>query len=393
MPMQIIRDDITRVEADAIVNSANRYPTFASGVDERIYEAAGIPELLAAREKIGYLEIGEAGVTPAFKLKAKYIFHVSSPHWQGGRHNEINLLRQCYNKVLALAAEHNCTSIAIPLLATGNFRFPQGVGLEVATAAIREFLHEHEMLITLVVYNRKSFTLAKELTDDVKAYIDENYVKSFSEGQRIDSVRDRLKRRGKFRDDNEPGVMHTIRPHFNLNINVSKNFDLYEAADVLCNEEFIDDTSLEETSDKQKTSDKEELMLSVAANSLDFTSIDGIAERKFITFGEHVQQLMNKKGIAKGSDVYTACNMDKKLWSKVMKPEHNPSKSTVMQICIGLRLNLDEAIDLMQVAGFAFSNSKMQDIIVAYCIKNKKDIYDTDTILFNQTGKTLSNCG
>lgn len=400
MPMQIIRADITRVHADAIVNSANRAPTFAEGVDARIYEAAGAELLLTEREKIGYLEIGEACVTPAFKLSAKYIFHVSSPRWIDGNHNEVQLLRQCYDKVLQMAVENHCESIAIPLLATGNFRFPQGVGLEVATAAIREFLYDHDLDITLVVFNRRSFSLAKGITDEVKAYIDENYVESYKEGRYAKyslneepwgegPARRRISRSlAKKITTNRPTESPYVREARSI---PEPTIDAEEVADAAL---FSENVSAQPTSFPRPSQDDDicEDVLCVQAYMVPDTWKD-YESRKFVPFSDHVIRLMNKKGIEKSSHVYNACGMSKQTWAKMMNPAHNPSKTTVMQLCIGLKLNLDEARDLMMQAGYAFSPNKKEDVIIEFCISRSMDIFDTNNILFDAMGKTLSNCG
>ena len=176
MPFQIIRNDITKVKADAIVNTANPFVNIGAGVDSAIYEAAGREQLLAARNKIGVLEPGEAAITSAFNLDAKYIIHVSSPWWRGGDKGEAELLRSCYDKTLKLAKDNSCKSIAFPLLATGSYDFPKRLGLEIAVSAFTDFLEENEMEITLVVFEKSTVHISGELGEEVKSYIDDLYV-------------------------------------------------------------------------------------------------------------------------------------------------------------------------------------------------------------------------
>ena len=132
MPFKIIRNDITKVKADAIVNTVNPYGFIGRGVETAIYHAAGSEELLEERRKLGILHPGDVGITPAFNLDAKYIIHVSGPVWKDGRSNELAILRQCYDKALHMAVENNCKSIAFPLLATGTYRFPEEIGVAIA---------------------------------------------------------------------------------------------------------------------------------------------------------------------------------------------------------------------------------------------------------------------
>ena len=167
MPFQIIRNDITKVKADAIVNTANPSVAIGDGVDSAIYKAAGEKDLLAERQKIGYLAPGEVGITPAFNLDAKYIIHASGPWWEGGNKGEAELLRQCYDKSLQLAAKHKCKSIAFPLLATGTYGFPQKLGIEIAVEAFTRFLEDYEMEIFLVVFGAKSVKISGELGEEV----------------------------------------------------------------------------------------------------------------------------------------------------------------------------------------------------------------------------------
>ena len=140
MPFQIIRNDITRVEADAIVNTVNPYVQIGRGVELAIYNAAGKEKLFAERKKLGILLPGDVGITPAFQLNAKYIIHVSGPFWQDGKYNEEDILKQCYYKALELAVKNNCHSIAFPLLSTGTYKFPKELGISIAIEVFTNFL-------------------------------------------------------------------------------------------------------------------------------------------------------------------------------------------------------------------------------------------------------------
>ena len=178
MPFKIIRNDITKVHADAIVNTANPDPTYGAGTDSAIYRAAGEKKLLAERRRIGRLGVGEAAVTPAFNLKAKYIIHTVGPVWVDGEHREFELLASCYRKSLQIARRLHCRSIAFPLISTGTYGFPREKALNIALDQISSFLEEEEMDVTLVVFDRKTFELSSELRKDVSQYIDEHYVEN-----------------------------------------------------------------------------------------------------------------------------------------------------------------------------------------------------------------------
>ena len=124
MPFEIVRNDLTNMRVDAIVNTANPRPVIGLGTDSMIHEKAG-PQLLAARQTIGHIVCGSAAITPAFRLPAKYVIHTVGPVWDGGSYGEENLLRSCYDRSLKLALEHGCQSIAFPLISTGNYGFPK----------------------------------------------------------------------------------------------------------------------------------------------------------------------------------------------------------------------------------------------------------------------------
>ena len=177
MPFRIIRTNLTKVHADAIVNTANPMPVFGDGTDRAIYMAAGAEELLAERRKIGAISRGEAAVTKAFRLPARFIIHTVGPVWQGGDHGEFETLRSCYRKSLLLAEQLGCESIAFPLISTGVYGFPRDKALDIALSCFREHLKDSEIDIILVVFDRKSFQLSEELVSDVEQFIDEQTVK------------------------------------------------------------------------------------------------------------------------------------------------------------------------------------------------------------------------
>ncbi|MDO5455440.1 MAG: macro domain-containing protein, partial [Eubacteriales bacterium] len=183
MPFRIIRNDITRVRADAIVNTANPKPQYGGGTDAAIYKAAGAEALLAQRKKIGLITPGEAAVTCAFRLPAKYIIHTVGPAWIDGKHGEFEILRSCYRKSLLLADQLGCESIAFPLIATGVYGFPKDKALEIALSVFREHLEDSELNITLVVFGRDSYQIAAGLTQELEEYIDENYVRAQMEAE------------------------------------------------------------------------------------------------------------------------------------------------------------------------------------------------------------------
>jgi O-acetyl-ADP-ribose deacetylase (regulator of RNase III) len=171
MALQIIRNNIINVEADAIVNTANPSVGIGRGVDSAIYRAAGRDRLLEARKEIGKMSPGEAAWTPAFDLHAKYIIHTVGPAWRGGDCGECETVAKCYSRSLELAAELGCESIAFPLIATGTYGFPKDEALRIAMEEISRFLLANEMEVLLVVYDKESFEVSGKLFSDIKSFI------------------------------------------------------------------------------------------------------------------------------------------------------------------------------------------------------------------------------
>ena len=177
MPFKIVRNDITKMTTEAIVNTANEKPTVGTGCDFAVYNAAGYDELLSWRKKyIGTVEEGEAFISPGFRLPAKYIIHTVSPLYIDGEHGEEELLRSCYRKSLALAAGYGIRSIAFPLISTGGFGYPKEEGMRIAVDEIHAFLLKSDMQIFLVVFDERATRMGRSLYPDLEAYIDRNYV-------------------------------------------------------------------------------------------------------------------------------------------------------------------------------------------------------------------------
>ena len=176
MPLKIVRNDITKMHVDVIVNTANEAPQYSTGVDTAVYHAAGEEELLAERKKIGWMKEGDIALTPGFKLPAKHIIHAVSPCYIDGTFGEEDLLRGCYSKSLQLAYENECKSIAFPLISTGSFGYPKEEGMRIAIDEINAFLLRHEMLVYLVVFDTESTRLGLSVYPDLEAYIDHHYV-------------------------------------------------------------------------------------------------------------------------------------------------------------------------------------------------------------------------
>ena len=320
MPLKIIRNDITQVKADAIVNTANPYPKYASGTDRAIYEAAGAKQLLAQREKIGTIHQGKVAVTDAFALPARFIIHTVGPNWKGGNHGEFDVLRACYDNSLQKAYDLGCESVAFPLIATGVYGFPKDQALSIAVSCISSFLMNHEMLVLLVVFDRSSYQLSTRFMDEVQSFIDEATV----------SVKNAREYTG-------------------------GRYNRWEAMaePVMYQSSFQDDLSFFQPSEDT------------------------------MSFQEKMFEIMDEKGLV-STDVYKAANIDRKLFSKIQcNKDYHPKKKTAMAICIALRLNLEQAKDLLARADWAFSPNKKMDLVIIAAITHQEyDINVINEVLF-----------
>ncbi len=345
MPFEIVRNDIVNMQVDAVVNTANPKPIIGSGVDSGIHKKAG-QELLAARQKIGHIDFGDAVITPGFELDAKYVIHTVGPIWQGGNHQEEEILSSCYRKSLALAKAHNCESIAFPLIATGNYGFPKPLALQTAVREISGFLLENEMQIYLVVFGKEAFALSEKLFKSVSSYIDENYIrdKTFDEYgiESADISRFESERK-------KAGLNRSQRIHEDM----SSFKKLEESL-------FFGETA-------SMNSDDWGLLL----KDLD------------AGFSETLLRLIDLTG-KKDSEIYKKANVDRKLFSKIRNNiNYRPSKTTALAFAFALELNIDETKDFIARAGFALSRSSKFDVIVEYfLVHGNYNVYELNEVLF-----------
>ena len=315
MPLEIVRNDVTRMEVDAIVNAANETLLGGGGVDGAIHRAAG-PELLAECRTLGGCPTGEARITRGYRLPCRYVIHTVGPVWRGGRHGEEQLLTACYRNSLALAKQHECQSVAFPLISSGVYGYPKEQALKVATDAIRDFLMENDMLVYIVLFDRDSFHASGRLYARVAEYIDDTYVDAHA-----DSALERSRR------------MHQV--------------------------EFLEECR--------------SLEAPCIADAL-----EGALRTLDESFSQMVLRKIDEAGI-KDSVCYKRANLDRKLFSKLRNNvNYQPSKPTAVALAVALELNLDETAELLRKAGLALSHSCKFDVIIEYCILN--GIYDVNTI-------------
>lgn len=350
MPFEIVRNDIVKMQVDAIVNTANPFPEIGSGVDTAIHTAAGA-KLLQARKKVGNIARGDAAITSAFDLTAKYVIHTVGPIWEGGKAGEAECLRSCYQKSLELALENGCTSIAFPLLATGNYGFPKDQALQIAVSTISNFLLQHEMMVYLVVFTDKAFTLSEKLFSAVQSYIDEHYV-----AERIE-------------EEYPPYPYEPIRERRFLR-------RLFEECRAVPDDEedFEEEIRIPEFLSRKPTS---------AAGGAKPISLKEMLEQEEMTFSEALLDWLIRKDL-KDSDVYKKANIDRKLFSKIRNnPDYKPKKNTAIAFALAMELDLEETKEFIGRAGYALTHSSKYDIIIEYFIRQKNyNVFEINEVLF-----------
>jgi O-acetyl-ADP-ribose deacetylase (regulator of RNase III) len=366
MPLKIVRNDISKVKADAIVNSANKAPICGGGAEYHIYNAAGYNDLLKAREQVGPLKVAQVAVTPAFALQAKYIIHTVGPKWNGGDSGEALALADCYRGALEKAQELGCQSIAFPLISSGVFKFPKDSALKIALNAIGEFLQANEMDVMLVVFDRKAFEVSEELSDDIQAFIDDNYVQDkYSDVRRYVGQRWR----------NNGDVLECA----GRNVPSEEFFDLEEAHSLLEKSECIEESSDTEEDDADELCAK--MYCAISENGAQ--NIEDILAKPGETFCDKLFSLIHEKN-QDDVEVYKRANLDRKHFSKIRSNvNYKPTKKTALALAIALHLDLDETTDLLARAEIALSPSNRGDLIVRYFIERKKyDIWEINSMLF-----------
>lgn len=323
MSLKIVRNDITKMQCDAIVNTANPYVEVGPGCDKAIYTAAGYEQLLAARAEIGEMQPGEAAITPGFDLPAKYIIHAVSPFFIDGCSGEEEQLRNCYKNSLHIALENNIASIAFPLISTGSFGYPKEAGLRIALDEINDFLISHEMDITIVVFEDFATRLAARIDKNLEEYIDRNYVQEKS----------------------------------------IEEYGVYGVPDGI-----FETCAMDEEGEEAE---------------FDYAGLDqALAERvahATDTFSQFLMYLIEQKGL-NNVEVYTKALIDKKRFSKIKNDiYYHPSKIIALQLCVGAELNIDQTNDLLARAGYALSPCDLTDIIFEYYIEmGHFDMIDID---------------
>ena len=358
MPFRIVRNDITKMHVDAIVNTANPMPGYGPGIDTAVYEAAGVDKLLARRKEIGVVERGSSFITDGYDLPAKYIIHTVGSGWRGGDQGEEEIIRQCYRSVFGLVLENDIESLAIPLLASGSYGFPKGIALRIAISEIESFMADHDPELYLVVFDEKSFSLSSELYGDIDAYISDNYVEE--------------KKKEEYPEDFEP----------------RSDRRLMASSMAMAGSAFHSQSMpMAENRPKKKLWGK---LSDRASEPKEERSLDDVIKNLDKTFMEMVFSFADAKGMT-DVEVQKKANLDRKAFSKLKcGTTKNPSKSTALALAVALKLNLDDTKDLLSRAGLALSPCSKQDVIVQYFIEREAyDIYQINIALFEHGEQLL----
>ena len=319
MPFKIIRNDITKIECDAIVNAANSSLLGGKGTDGAIHKAAG-EKLLEECKILGGCKTGEAKITKGYNLPAKFVIHTVGPIYRDGHHNEKELLCSCYKNSLELALKNNCKSVAFPLISTGAYAYPKKEALKIAVDTITEFLIDNEMTVYIVVFDKSSFEISEKLFFDITSFVDDNYVNEHSD-------------------------------YFERNRNIKCNISL--EYDEICFE-------------KSTKSKLDDYVLTIDES---FTQM---LLRKIDEKGLTDSECYKKANIDR--------KLFSKIRSNI---QYKPSKITAISFAIALELSLDETKEMLRKAGFALSHSNKFDLIIEYFIINKNyNIYEINEALF-----------
>jgi O-acetyl-ADP-ribose deacetylase (regulator of RNase III) len=335
MPLNIVKSDITRIQADAIVNAASSTLQNSGGVCDKIYAASGADELQKACNKIGSCKTGSAVATEGFAL-SKYIIHTVGPVWQGGDKDERNTLYACYRNSLTLAKKHNCESIAFPLISSGANGYPPEKALRVAVKAIGDFLRENDMSVSLVIYGGTKFLSEDKQHSEVRRFIRDNYTDKISRSE-FESIRDAATAHMQPSEPKPSGMIDVLG----------------------------------------------ERTRAAFAREADRRRLDDIVVHVGETFQQMLFRLIDERKLS-DPEVYRRANIDRRVFAAIRRPNYQPSKNTAMCLAIALELSLDVTLDLLGRAGLTLSPSSVQDLIVTYFIKEKiYDIHKINEALFH----------
>lgn len=377
MPLYLVRNDITKMKVDAIVNAANGTLLGGGGVDGAIHRAAG-PELLAECRKLNGCETGGARITGAYRLPCQYVIHTVGPVWHGGLFGERGKLISCYRASLSIALEHHCETVAFPLISAGAYGYPRDKALRVAVDTISGFLFDHEMTVYLVIFDMDSFRIGSRLFQSITSYIDDNYAAEHADAPGVQ--RSRFLQQEKQSAPREARTPHSAAFSPRLrDPSLSGTTSAFPGKALRPGRPAPDGAAAMQDHAAAPSAPSPAKALAAGVSP----SLEDALQQIDESFSEMLLRKIDERGI---TDVqcYKKANINRKLFSKIRSDRlYRPSKSTVLAFAIALELTLDETKDMLMKAGFALSHSSRFDIIVEYFIsRGIYDVFEINEALF-----------
>lgn len=356
MPLLFVRQDITKMQVDAIVNAANETLLGGGGVDGAIHRAAG-RGLLKECQTLGGCRTGEAKRTLAYKLPCRYVIHTVGPVWHGGDAGEEALLEACYRNSLQIAADSDCGSVAFPLISSGVYGYPKDQAIRVAVRTIRAFLQTQDMTVYLVLFDRAAVEAAKARFVDLQQFIDDRSVQE-------------IEKKFARRDSPNGWSLRARKRSVSAQRDDRMGFD--DTADGAFQDEHED--ACERISAP---------CAAQAASVAPKRELDELLQQLDESFSEMLLRKIDEKGMT-DVECYKKANIDRKLFSKIRSnPAYKPSKSTALAFAIALELPLSEVREMLDKAGYSLSHSSKFDVIVEYFISNGEyDVFEINEALF-----------
>ena len=362
MPFFLVRNDITKMQVDAVVNPANTRLLQGAGTSRAIYMAAGEFRLTRACRKTGHCPVGGAVMTDGFRLPAKYIIHAVGPVWEGGNSGEEQLLRSAYTESMKLAAAHGLDSVAFPLLLSGSYGYPKKEAMRVAVTAINDYLLSDDspgLTVYLVLYDRDAVTVSRKLFDSVREYIDDNYIEEHYD----EYCGTGISRFG----------MATAR---SVDMNSDEPDEMPPAECILQNEECSMHSAVKESTVPYEYN-------TIQPGQIKALSLEDMLNSAGESFADMLLRLIDERKMT-DAQAYKKANIDRKLFSKIKNnPGYTPTKKTILAFAFALELSREATDELLMKAGYALSNSSKFDVIITYFIMNKiYDIFQINEVLF-----------
>jgi O-acetyl-ADP-ribose deacetylase (regulator of RNase III) len=339
MPFIFVRQDITTLKVDAIVNPADISLQMGGGVSGAIFSAAGADKLQNACNSLAPIKTGESVITQGFNLSSRYIIHTAIPVYSNDNQGEKAALHSCYKNSLELAVKHNCESIAFPLISRGTYCYSKAEALKVAAAVIQDFLAGHDIFVMLVMIDKEAFIVSDSILGGVDRYIDEHYEEHYVDERELEFGHIKF-----------------------LELEPEELF--YEVAEA-----------------RSSYAEKSAHIASLEAPAV--AGIDDLVENLDEPFSQTLLRLIDAKGKS-DVDIYKRANIDRRLFSKIRTDNsYIPSKKTALALAIALELSLDETDDLLERAGYALSHAVKFDVIIEYFIKREHyNIFEINEVLF-----------